>query len=150
MQNHKKVIPFPRVAPLVKGGLWRFFDYRENSHNVIEPWYRGLSEGGQDIFENILKQNGKTPVPIHWGCCKPLQGKYKQEGIWEWRFFADDRQQRLLGIFGNNRREAIFLIGCSHKDDVYTPPGCLDTALDRAKEVRKGAQVDERTVEENL
>ena len=43
-----------------------------------------------------------------------LQGQCKQEGIWEWRFFADECQQRMLGIFGSNSREGICLIGCSH------------------------------------
>jgi hypothetical protein len=134
----------------IKTERWRFFDYVENGKNAIDPWYDGLSEGAKDIFEALLKQNSKTPLPIHWGCSKALQGEHKQEGIWEWRFFADDCQQRILGIFGGKRREAIFLIGCSHKDDVYTPPRCLDIALRRAKEIRKGAQVEERPIEENL
>lgn len=149
LQNHKKVIPFPYGT---SGGeyVWRFFDYLEDGRNVIEPWYQGLSESGQDIFDALLKQNAKTPLPINWGCSKVLQGEHKKEGIWEWRFLADDRQQRLLGIFGTKRREAIFLIGCFHKGKVYTPPRCLEIALKRAREVRNGANVDERTIEPNL
>jgi hypothetical protein len=147
LQNHKKVIPFSH-AEQEQG--WRFFDYLENEQNVIEPWYRELSETGQDTFDGLLKLNAKTPLPMNWGCSKALKGEYKQEGIWEWRFFSNDRQQRIVGVFGAARKAAIFLIGCSHKGKVYTPPKCLDTALRRAKEVRKGAMVEERTIEQNL
>lgn len=144
------MISFPQSTPAAKADNWRFFDFLENGNNAVNHWYEALSEGAQDIFDLILKQNAKTPLPIHWGNSKALQGEYKQERIWEWRFFADDCQQRVLGIFGDKRKEAIFLIGCSHKDDVYTPPKCLDIALSRAKEYRKGAKVEERTIEENL
>ena len=150
MQNHTKVIPFPSAGVPKKEPEWRFFDFVENRKNVIEPWYEGLAEVGQDIFDALLKQNAKTPLPIHWGCSKMLQGEYKQEGLWEWRFFANDRQQRIVGIFGSRRKEAIFLIGCSHKDDVYTPPKCLKTALKRAKEARKGADLEERSFDQDL
>jgi hypothetical protein len=33
---------------------------------------------------------------------------------------------------------------------VYSPPKCLDMALKRAKDYRKGAQVEERPIEESL
>jgi hypothetical protein len=139
-----------KFADCIKEPQWHFFDFVESGKNVIESWYDGLDESGQELFDTLLKQNAKTPLPIHWGCSKVLQGEYKQEGLWEWRFFANGRQQRLLGIFSTKRKEAIFLIGCSHKDDVYTPPKCLETALKRAKQTRKGADLEERTFEENL
>ena len=65
-----------------------------------------------------------------------MEGKCKEHGIWEWRFRANGHQQRILGIFGEARKEAIFLIGCTHKQKVYTPPNCLATAVKRAKEFR--------------
>jgi hypothetical protein len=80
-----------------------------------------------------------------------MEGECKKHGIWEWRFFADGRQQRVLGIFGGNRKEAIFLIGCTHKQKVYTPPKCLPTAIKRAKEFRAGrARTRERQVSEDI
>jgi hypothetical protein len=136
LQNHKKVIPFPSSG-------WCFFDYAKE----IEDWYQGLSEEGQDIFQTLLKTNSKAVIPNQWTGCKMLQGKCKKEGIWEWRFFADYCQQRLLGIFGEGRKTAIFLIGCFHKQDIYTPPECLDSAIKRAREVRDGsAKLNERKV----
>lgn len=134
------MIPFP-----VPG--WRFFDYIEGAKNPIEDWYQGLSEDGQNIFDALLKQNQKVELPINWGGMKPMQGPCKSEGIWEWRFQADGIQQRILGIFGDSRKHAIFLIGCYHKQQVYKPPECLETALRRARAVReKIANVIERKV----
>lgn len=128
LQNHTKVIPFPSSG-------WSFFDYADE----VEKWYWALSEDeGQETFQNLLKINSKASIPSQWIGCKMLQGKCKKDGIWEWRFPADDCQQRILGIFGEGRRTAIFLIGCSHKQNVYTPPKCLDTAIKRAREVRDG------------
>ncbi|HME57981.1 MAG TPA: hypothetical protein VKF63_06570 [Terracidiphilus sp.] len=139
MQNHKKVIPFPSSG-------WRFFDYADE----IEDWYQGLSEEGRDTFDTLLKTNSKATIPLQWSGCKMLKGKCKKEGIWEWRFFADDCQQRLLGIF-EGHRTAIFLIGCSHKQTVYKPPDCLDTAIKRAREVRDGqAKLSKREVRSDL
>lgn len=139
MPNHKKVIPLPVAR-------WRFFDYADD----IEAWYLGLSEEGRDTFDSLLKTNAKASVPRQWGGCKMLQGACQKEGIWEWRFFADGVQQRLLGVFGSERKTAIFLIGCFHKDNVYKPSDCLDTAIKRAKNIKTGAKFNERKIRSNL
>jgi hypothetical protein len=126
-------------------------DYLEGSNNPIEDWYQGLSEEGQDLFDGLIKQNRKADRPAQWLGCEMMEGECKKHGIWEWRFFADGRQQRVLGIFGGNRKEAIFLIGCTHKQKVYTPPKCLPTAIKRAKEFRAGrARTRERQVSEDI
>lgn len=144
MQNHTKVIPFPLSG-------WRFFDYLEGSGNPIEEWFQGLSEDGQNTFRDLLKTNSKADRPDQWMGSEPMEGELKAHGIWEWRFFADGKQQRVLGIFGNNRKEAIFLIGCSHKQKVYDPRDCLKTAIRRAKAVRAGgAHFHERKITTNL
>ena len=125
---------------------WRFFDYAG-----FEEWYWGLSEEGRDTFDSMLKTNWNTPIPKYWNSSKMLQGEYKQEGLWEWCFFADGCQQRVIGIFGMKRREAIFLLGCTHKQRVYQPTDCLNTALKRAKEVQQGkATLNGRAVRSNL
>jgi len=54
-----------------------------------------------------------------------------------------------LGIFADERKEAIFLIGCYHKQKRYTPQDCVKTAIKRAKEVRKGvAKLNEREIKQ--
>lgn len=149
MQNHKKVIAFPAVRAKADG--WRFFDCLEGTVNPIENWYQALSEEGQYLFDSLLKANQKANLPIEWNGCKMLQGEYKEHGIWEWCFFADNRQQRLLGIFGDERKKAIFLIGCYHKQKRYMPSDSLKTAVRKAKEVRKGvAQFSEREIKQDI
>ena len=59
------------------------------------------------------------------------------QGIWELGFFADYRQQRLLGVFDGAKR-AVFLMGCYHKGGNYTPPDALGTSLTRKSMLQKG------------
>lgn len=125
---------------------WRFFDYGDD----IEEWYQGMSEEGQDMLDSLLKNNAKATEPRDWSGCKMLQGDCKEHGIWEWKFFADGRQQRLLGVFGEERKTAIFLIGCYHKGKIYQPPEALDTAIKRAKQIKPGDKFRERQVKEDL
>jgi hypothetical protein len=139
LQNHKKVISLPVVQ-------WRFFDYSED----VEFWYQNLSEVGKDTFDSTLKINSKADAPSSWTGCKWLQGPYKKQGIWEWRFTVDGVQERLLGVFGPGRKTAIFLIGCNHKMNVYKPANCLDTALARAKTIKTGMVFHERKIKSNL
>lgn len=139
MPNHTKVIPFAVCQ-------WRFFDFAED----IEDWFGALSEEGQDILNGLLKINSKTALPRDWIGCEMLQGPCKEEGIWEWRFRADGVQQRLLGVFGIERRTAIFLIGCFHKQRVYKPALCLQTAIKRASIAKKGGLFRERKIREDI
>jgi phage-related protein len=136
------VIEFPLV-------LWNFFDYVEGNRNAIEEWLQGLSLEGKELFKQVLKTNAKADLPQEWGM-KPMKGELKKQGIWEWRFFADRRQQRVLGVFGYKRKEAIFLIACYHKQGNYTPTKSLDTAVKRAKEVyARRALLSERPIPED-
>ena len=143
MQNHKYVIQFPLG--------WRFFDRLEGHHNPVEDWYQSLSEEGQDTFDALLKVNQKADSPSQWSGSKMLQGECKEHDIWEWTFFSDGRQQRVLGVFSKERKKAVFLIGCYHKQKRYTPQDCLTTAIKRAKTLREGTAVlDERQVKSNI
>jgi len=129
-----------------KPALWEFFDYKEGNQNPIERWYQALTEEEQDVFESLLKTNGKAELPTGWTGCKMLQGEAKSEQIWEWRFTGGSVQHRLLGIFGPGRKQATFLIGCNHKQHVYQPRDCIITAIKRARAVREGrAELDGRT-----
>lgn len=129
---------------------WRFFDHLENANNPIEGWYWELSDNGRDTFDALLKGNQKIEIPVNWIGMRPMQGDCKREGIWEWRFYADKRQQRILGIFGSQRKHFIFLIGCYHKQNVYKPAQALETAIKRAKANREnGTNVIERFVKSN-
>lgn len=56
-------------------------------------------------------------------------------GIGELRWSSCRKEHRLLGFFSGETWTA--LVGCSHKESVYKPHGCLDTAKDRKKAVER-------------
>lgn len=145
MQNHKKVISFPGPP------LWTFFDYVANGHNFIEEWYqKDLSEEGKFAFDSLLKNHQKIESCLNWTGFKYLQGKLKEEGIWQLDFRADKRQYRLLGVFGNLRKSAVLILGCYHKGENYTPREALETAVKRAKALGEGsATINERKIKTN-
>jgi len=141
LRNHTKVIPFSSFTS------WRFFDYVEGNQNPIEDWYKGLSEEGKFAFDFLLKNTQKTESHLHWGGFKYLRGKPKEERLWQLDFIADKRQYRLLGVFGDLRKQAVLILGCYHKGDVYTPQSSLETACKRAKLLREGkADTRERKI----
>ena len=145
LQNHTKVIPFPVSA------YWSFFDYVEGGVNRIDEWYQQLSLEGRDTFDTLLKNTRKIESHLQWGGFKYLQGKPKAERIWQLDFRADKRQYRLLGVFGSIRKQAVLILGCYHKGDVYTPKEALNTACKRAKELREGrATIHERKINHDL
>ena len=104
-------------------------------------------------MDGLLKNNAKTDTPYNWSGSKNLKGEAGKHGIWEWKFNASGVQQRLFGIFGTEKKHAIFLIGCNHKQNIYQPPDCIDTAITRAKEVRdtkKKVILNERKVRTDI
>lgn len=140
MPNHKNVIALAKE--------WTFLDYADD----IEVWHLELSEEGQDLFNSILKTNSKISDPRNWTSCKLLHGACRNERIWEWVFFSNDAQQRLLGVqHPTLKRTAVFLIGCSHKQRIYKPLNCLDTAVQRAKKLKQGGlQLSERKIKSDI
>ena len=133
LTHHKNVIPSP------VSGTWRFFDFvSPNGTNPIEEWYQDeLSEEAQITFNKILKDCKKTENHLDWGAFKRfLKGK-KKHHIWELRFFCDRRQYRVWGIF-NAGKQATLLVGCYHKEKVYTPADALDLAYKRAELLANG------------
>jgi len=139
------VISFPE--PL----RWSFFDYVEGGVNRIEPWYEELSDEGKDSFDKLLKNTHKISDQLQWGGFKLLKGKPKEERIWQLDFRADKRQYRLLGVFGELRKQAVVILGCYHKGDVYTPKDAMETACKRAKMLReKRATTHERQIKQDI
>ena len=131
---------------------WTFWDFVFfGGSNPIEEWYQSLSEEGMFRFDSLLKTNGKTALPNNWVGSKFLRGKPAKYRIWELRFFADGRQYRVLGNFGEGRRQAVLLLGCYHQGRVYKPTDALEQAVKRAKMLaEKGATVYERPVEDSI
>jgi hypothetical protein len=130
-----------KVIELSSPGLWTFWDFEyANGTDPIDDWYnKDLSEEAQYTFISVLKDCQKVELPEHWGAFKRfLSGNLRDYRIWELWFHADQRQYRILGVFGPERKSATLLVGCYHKQGVYTPPGALETAYMRAKALAKG------------
>jgi hypothetical protein len=116
---------------------WSFSDYVEGGHNPVEHWHcNELSDLGRFGFNALLKNTAKTESHLQWPGFKHLKGEPKKHHIWQLDFFADGRQYRVLGVFRPGR-QAVLLVGCYHKGQVYTPPNALDTACKRAKALRE-------------
>jgi hypothetical protein len=130
---------------------WSFFDYMDGGVNRVEEWYQQLTPEGKDTFDTLLKNTRKIESHLQWGGFKYLKGKPKEERIWQLDFRADKRQYRLLGVFGSVRKQAVLILGCYHKGDVYKPKEALDTACKRAKALReRRATTNERKVKDDL
>lgn len=126
------------MKPLLN--LWTYWDFvYENGTNPIADWHRSLSDDSKILLQTILKTNKKTENPIDWiGFRKFLKGKASDWKIWEIGFKADKREYRLIGVFGPNRKQATFLVGCYHKQKVYEPNDCIDTSIKRNKLLNDG------------
>jgi hypothetical protein len=133
------------ISPVIH---WSFHDYVEGGQDPIENWYADdLSDAGKFGFDFLLKNTAKTENHLEWTGFKYLKGDPKKERIWQLDFLADRRQYRLLGVFGQIRRQAILLVGCHHKGKNYTPANALDTAIRRARSLReKRAGTRERKI----
>jgi len=145
---NKKVIELP-----IAGLVWTFWDFMFLSEsNPIEDWRVDLSDEGKLNFNSVLKNIRNTENPIHWTPLKRfLKGKCAKYRIWELEFKADARQYRILGNFGNERKQAVLLVGCYHKTRIYTPPDALDSAFDRAKWLTEGrAKLRERKIRTDI
>ena len=129
------MIAFP-LAPL----LWAFEDFVYlNSSNPIEDWYNGECEEVQQSFDSLLKGIQKVDQHLNWvGWRGYLKGEAKESKIWEIGFKARGKQYRIFGIFGSKKKHVILLVGCYHKQTIYTPPDAIATAIKRAKALAEG------------
>ena len=149
MLYNKKEIEFP------VDDRWTFWDFNfSNDCNPIEHWYESdLSEEAKYEFDALLKNNRKTQSLLNWmGFKRYLKGKkFKVHRIWELEFRADKRQYRILGKFGDKRKQVILLIGCYHKGSVYTPANALEQACIRARMLaEREATICERPIKDDL
>jgi hypothetical protein len=147
LTDNKKVIQSPPPGP------WTFWDFVFSGTNPIEEWRKGLSEEAEKLFNGLLKTNQKIDNALHWlgrGRHFFLEGRSKEERVWELGFQDSDRvQYRILGVFWpkHTRKQATLLIGCTHKQRVYDPSDCLGTAIKRKKMLSEGiAKRDERKI----
>ena len=113
----------------------RFPDREKQDRRLV----RRLSPQEQadgDLFIKTQRKFRRWEMPAY----RSLGG-----GIGELRWESENKQHRLLGFFGDDIWYA--LIGCKHKQRIYTPPDCLDTARKRKRQIQNNEVV---TVEYDL
>ena len=118
---------------------WILFDYVDGVTNPIEGWYEHtLTAASRFQFDALLKNMVTTEDHQHWSGFKYLKGDARTQRIWQVAFkaLADRKQYRIAGIF-DGEKQAVLLAGYFHKQNIYTPPNALDTAIKRAKALRE-------------
>ena len=99
--------------------------------NKIADWYNGLTKQEQADADEFIKNARKLRS---WEL--PLYRKLTNgEGLGELRWTSEKKRQRLIGFFEDETWYAV--IGCIHKQDIYTPPDCLETAKTRKKQIER-------------
>jgi len=105
--------------------------------NLITRWKRNELSIQQRADVNVLL--GTLRNQQRWNPHDFRASIAGHKGISEIRLKSENTQIRLVGCFAPDSKY-IFLIGCTHKQQVYDPHSCLDTA-DRRK-----AEIDRREV----
>ena len=113
--------------------------------NYVQKWIgKNLSKkeaANVEALLDILSKKKEWSEPDY----KPLQGsKYKEFALGEIRLKGDQKIPiRLIGFLDTGAKQFVILMVCRHKDNVYTPPECLDTAHTRYKQLARGVGIIE-------
>jgi hypothetical protein len=107
-------------------------------NNKIREWYNSLSaqeRSDADEFLRIMRRTTDWQMPNY----RVLHGG---GGLGELRWSSENKAHRLLGFFMGDIWYAV--VGCIHKQRVYSPADALRTAKRNKSQIERG---DVRTVE---
>lgn len=104
-----------------------------NGKGVITDWLSGQN-AARAKFHVRVGNMAKVP-PTDWNK-KQFHKLKKADGVAEIKWEAGNKQWRALGF--NRNGFFVMVVGCTHKDDVYDPKGCIETAIRRKGEVERG------------
>src|SRR5687767_14569436 len=114
--------------------IWQFMDYiSPQGRNMIADWYGKLLTQERADFDTFIRILAKTRQ-WHRDDFRWLKGK-RYAGLGELRFKSERKQHRVIGFYGVGPQQFTMLIGCTHKQNIYQPPGCFNTAVRRKSEV---------------
>jgi hypothetical protein len=110
-------------------------------NNKILDWYEALSTPEKTDADEFLKDMRKTSnwqMPNYRRKLSNVKGadKTKVRGLGELRWTSEKKEHRLLGFFGNGIWYAV--LGCTHKQNIYSPRDALVTAAKRKEEIETG------------
>ena len=102
-------------------------------NNKVADWYAELSvveRAGADEFIKSMRRIEEWKMPNY----RPSLKGHK--GLGELRWFSEGKQHRLIGYLKGGTFFA--LIGCTHKQKIYSPADALNTADKRKSEIEGG------------
>ena len=102
-------------------------------NNKIADWYRDLlpqEKADTDEFLKDMRKTNEWRMPNY----RPSLKGYR--GLGELRWASENKQHRLVGYL----KAGVFfaLVGCTHKQQIYSPRDALDMAEKRKKEITDG------------
>jgi hypothetical protein len=116
---------------------WVFRDYVQTSgKNRVREWCRQLSTKERAKLDRLLMMLARQQqwTEPHYKALSNVQA-----GLGEIRWNGNQRKQlRLLGWRGPNSGQYTLLLGCSHKQDRYTPTSALETAAQHLRDLERG------------
>ena len=116
----------------------------------IAEWRDGLSvqeRADADAFIGMMRMVTDWRPPYYRRQLRPVKrAKASQvRGLGELRWGSEKTQHRLMGFFGDGVWYAV--LGCAHKQNIYSPADALATAVKRKNEIQKR---EVKTVEYDL
>ena len=100
------------------------------NRNKIADWYYDLLPQERADADEFIKDMRKTR---DW---KPPLYKPLGRGLGELRWSSNKKQHRLIGFFMGYAWYAV--MGCTHKQRIYSPQNALETAKTRKSEIERG------------
>src|ERR1035437_9190393 len=127
--------------------LWRFLDYRtedEVPRNLIQVWYGQQGLNVQAEFDATVATLAATENWRKTSNFKLLTKKHI--GLGELRFAVKTRKHgkdqirrfRPVGVWREEAREFVFLVGCEKARGAYTPANAFALALGYMKKLDRG------------
>lgn len=115
---------------------WQFMDYiSPQGGNMIADWHARLLKQEQSDFITLVRILARTQ---QWKgpAFRRLGGEH--QGMGEIRFTSERKAHLVIGFVWPSPQQFTMLIGCFHKQRVYTPANALDTALQRKRFLERG------------
>ena len=115
--------------------VWNFREYQSVEGTLpVSEWYEKLSPRNKakaKRFIGIARKLERLEMPDF----KSLRGK-KFKGLLEARWRGDNKVPHRIFCYASSGRQVIFLCGCTHKGNRYTPTNARETAVKRRKEIQ--------------
>jgi len=115
----------------------RFLDFVSAAgNNQITEWYCRQPVDCRVMFDDLLDILAKK---AEWGY---PEFKNLGNGLGEIRWKFGKVQHRIVGCDWKSPPGYLLLMGCTHKQEIYSPPGAIDTADKRRRGLlfeRKGS-----------